>query len=64
MEQNGRIQESMYLVVRSLKINNEKIVSNVYQLLREFILTSNAGGGANYDFSVIVRIMKFKSETF
>ena len=26
-EQNGKTQESMYLVVRSLKVNNEKIVS-------------------------------------
>ena len=26
-EANGKAQESMYLVVRSLKINNEKIVS-------------------------------------
>ena len=26
-EQNGKSQESMYLVVRSLKVNNEKIVS-------------------------------------
>ena len=25
---NGKTQESMYLVVRSLKINNEKIVSS------------------------------------
>ena len=28
IERNGKAQESMYLVVRSLKINNEKIVSN------------------------------------
>jgi len=27
IEANGKMQESMYLVVRSLKINNEKIVS-------------------------------------
>ena len=27
-ETNGKTQESMYLVVRSLKINNEKIVSS------------------------------------
>lgn len=26
-EANGKTQESMYLVVRSLKVNNEKIVS-------------------------------------
>ena len=27
MVEHGKMQESMYLVVRSLKINNEKIVS-------------------------------------
>lgn len=30
IERNGKSQESMYLVVRSLKINNEKIVSSVF----------------------------------
>ena len=31
-EQNGKTQESMYLVVRSLKVNNEKIVSALFDL--------------------------------
>ena len=35
-EQNGKTQESMYLVVRSLKVNNEKIVSTFFVILIVF----------------------------
>ena len=50
-EANGKTQESMYLVVRSLKINNEKIVSAniIFKLIRDLI--------------GLYRTMKFKSGT-
>ena len=37
-EQNGKTQESMYLVVRSLKVNNEKIVSAFFDLFNYLIV--------------------------
>lgn len=51
IQQHGKQQESMYLVVRSLKINNEKIVGSVILLVDELLL-------------LLDRTMKFKSETF